>query len=311
MLKKMAVIAVSGAFLLGWPCVAQDNKGRAHAGHNAPRQSTAVVPPTHIAIDTPILSPCTQQQPCWEKDAAAENPLPRWRRPEWVIVYVTIVYAFLAWLQWRAIKGQAKDSNNSAAATLAAMSAQVEQMRIQTDTAQTGVGAALEQLRVMQIQTDATQAKEQAQIFVTPSNIGMFLVVNTQFPFSKLHLVLENIGETRAYNLSGKYEAAAWEKDTAPPSQQMLELVLPQFVRPGIPAESASIQIRPVFQSSDIPRVFYLHIRGCIMYNDIFQPNKTRHTTFQYRCQFRVRDNSNSLARDLEWEAYGPDNHSS
>ena len=47
------------------------------------------------------------------------------------------------------------------------------------------------------------------------------------------------------------------------------------------------------------------------MYNDIFQPNRTRHTTFQYRCQFRVRANSNALTRTVEWEAYGPDNHSS
>jgi hypothetical protein len=104
MLKKIGILAIFIALLFGWPCVAEDNQGRAHAGHNAAQQAGEVVPPT---IDTPIFSPCTQEKPCWEKDASAENPLPRWRRPEWVIVYVTVVYALLAWLQLRAIRKQA------------------------------------------------------------------------------------------------------------------------------------------------------------------------------------------------------------
>jgi hypothetical protein len=51
--------------------------------------------------------PCSQNEPCWTKDAAAEKALPRWRRPEWVIVYVTVIYAFLAGLTLLAIKLQA------------------------------------------------------------------------------------------------------------------------------------------------------------------------------------------------------------
>jgi hypothetical protein len=41
------------------------------------------------------------------QDQAAEKPLPRFERPEWVIVYVTVVYAFIAWLTLLSIKRQA------------------------------------------------------------------------------------------------------------------------------------------------------------------------------------------------------------
>jgi hypothetical protein len=94
--KMLAAIAFAG-FLLWWPCVAE----------NQSAQQPAEVPPASAFVNPPVNAPCSDKAPCYIKDAAAEKLSPKWQRPEWVIVDVTIVYVLIAGFTLLAIKRQA------------------------------------------------------------------------------------------------------------------------------------------------------------------------------------------------------------
>ena len=62
-----------------------------------------------MVIDPPLPAPAppSQLEAKPTQQAPPEKPLPRFERPEWVIVYVTMAYAIIAWLTLRTIKRQA------------------------------------------------------------------------------------------------------------------------------------------------------------------------------------------------------------
>jgi hypothetical protein len=104
-----------------------------------------VTPPTHIVIDPPLPVASSQPPTTAKQEEPTEKPLPRFERPEWVIVYVTVAYSFITWLTLRKIKVQADlmkdqldDSRASstaneqrANATLAAIEKQAKAMESQ------------------------------------------------------------------------------------------------------------------------------------------------------------------------------------
>lgn len=116
---------MAGAFLFWWPRVAENEQTNAKASTNKSEQHQQLVPPTHVVIDPPF--PTSDNHRAGAPDGqneAAEKPLPRFERPEWVIVYVTIAYVLIATLTMRVIKKQAntmeiqaRDARASAAAS--------------------------------------------------------------------------------------------------------------------------------------------------------------------------------------------------
>src|ERR1019366_9516584 len=104
---RQLAIAVLGALLLGPPSVAKDQQSTSHATGTNATQNKQPVPPTHIVIAPPLPPRGGKPESPNSQDQAAEKPLPRFERPEWVIVYVTVVYAFIAWLTLLSIKRQA------------------------------------------------------------------------------------------------------------------------------------------------------------------------------------------------------------
>jgi hypothetical protein len=125
--------------------VAKGHEAAADANTQAPGKTSGVVPPTHVIIDQPYPTISTKPESPKEQDSPQEKPLPRfvqYTKPEWVIVYVTAVYAFIAWLTLRAINKQAtslrqqvEDARKANADTLAAMNRQAavmdQQIRLQ------------------------------------------------------------------------------------------------------------------------------------------------------------------------------------
>lgn len=114
MLKGLAITAVSAALMFGWPRVSEQQQRSAHVAQDISSRAQRPVPPTHVVIDPPLPAPNSQPPASAKPEEAQENPLPRFIRPEWVIVYVTIAYALIAWLTLGAIARQADSMERAA-----------------------------------------------------------------------------------------------------------------------------------------------------------------------------------------------------
>jgi hypothetical protein len=147
MLKWLAIVAALGTVLIGWPCVAQIQLGKSHAVAQSLNNRQKSIKLSGPVVKQAISVPCSQDNPCYIQSSTPEKPLPRPIRPEWVIVYITAIYAFIAWLTLHSIKRQAdtmerqvtaaRDSAAQAAsdsaATLAAIKRQADLMQRQID----------------------------------------------------------------------------------------------------------------------------------------------------------------------------------
>ena len=86
--------------------MAEFQQAAAQAGNADTAIEIKPVSPTHVVIDPPYPPSASNPAPSNGQSQPPEPPLPRFLRPEWVIVYVTIVYAFIAFFTLRAIKTQ-------------------------------------------------------------------------------------------------------------------------------------------------------------------------------------------------------------
>jgi hypothetical protein len=127
MLKRLVILACLAGFLFGWPCVAENQQRSSHAANHVASQNNQLAPPTHVIIDPPIPPPSGQSKPADQSNESQEKLLPRFMRPEWVIVYVTVAYSLITLFMWLTIKRQAnimedqakdaRDSSTAAAVT--------------------------------------------------------------------------------------------------------------------------------------------------------------------------------------------------
>lgn len=122
MLRKMAVLAVLGACLSGWPSMAKDQQGKPNAQHNVPNQSQNVVPPPHAIHDPSSAAVHGKSEPEDGKETAEKKLLPTWTGPEWIIIYITAAYVVISGLTFIVIGYQGH-----------LMKLQLGQIRRQTD----------------------------------------------------------------------------------------------------------------------------------------------------------------------------------
>jgi hypothetical protein len=149
MLKSLGFFAVVAAYLLWWPSVSKGQQPTSQAADNKPGQHKRVVPPTHVVIDPPLPTPPSQPESTPAQQTSPEKPLPRFERPEWVIVYVTIVYALIAWLTLRTIKRQANLMEQQATD---ARKASADSAKFATDT--------LEEMKAQRLQMAGAMGKQ-------------------------------------------------------------------------------------------------------------------------------------------------------
>src|SRR5262249_41670297 len=101
------------AHSFGWPEMAKGQDPTANTKAKNTKQSEGAVP-THVIIDPPLPKIEFQSGSGNNQDKSVDSPLPRFIRPEWIIVYVTTIYVWITWRMLKAIKRQADLLDNQA-----------------------------------------------------------------------------------------------------------------------------------------------------------------------------------------------------
>jgi hypothetical protein len=96
------------ANLFGWPQMPKQQSANSSRKTTHPDQDKKRIPPIHVIVDPPFPLSVPKPDTTGAQTEPQEKPLPRFTRAEWVIVYVTIVYAFIAWWTLKTIKKQTK-----------------------------------------------------------------------------------------------------------------------------------------------------------------------------------------------------------
>jgi len=87
--------------------MAKNQQGQPDAKHGDAAKVNAPVPPTHVIVDKLPSVEHSATKPGDTAKAPEEKPLPRFARPEWVIVYITAIYVVIAAVTLIAIWRQA------------------------------------------------------------------------------------------------------------------------------------------------------------------------------------------------------------
>jgi hypothetical protein len=117
MQNSLLIVGVFIALLFWGPSMAEQQQGHAHTTNNKASNSEQQVPPTHVIINPPLPTGGNKPESTAGPSDPQEKPLPRFVRPEWVIVYVTIVYAIIGFFTLRDIRRQANLAERAAKAT--------------------------------------------------------------------------------------------------------------------------------------------------------------------------------------------------
>jgi hypothetical protein len=113
MLKRLAVVSLFGILLLGRLGVAGGQLGKPLEKRDRPTQTQQPVPPTHVIIDPSSATVHIRSEADDSKKTPEERPLPRFTRPEWVIVYITAIYVFISAWTLIAVNKQANIANRA------------------------------------------------------------------------------------------------------------------------------------------------------------------------------------------------------
>jgi hypothetical protein len=170
MWKYLGSLVFFGAFLFGWPCVAENQQGKAHTEQNQTAQTQRPDPPTHVVIDPSSATIHIKAETDNAEKTSPEKPWKQFLGPEWVIVYITAIYVALSGWMLIAIKRQSGH-----------MASQVQEMKAQTAVAQASAENAL-------LNTKTLIAAERAWIVVS---------VESPAP-GKFNFIARNVGRTPA-----------------------------------------------------------------------------------------------------------------
>jgi hypothetical protein len=304
MLKSLAIFMVLNAFLFGRPSMSEQYESRAHTAQNKTDQYQRVMPQAEAAANPPATGPCSQAEPCWTENASADKPLPRFERPEWVIVYVTILYAIIAWLTLLAIKRQgdtmkkqaadarqsAKDATITAQNTLNAIERQVINLRRQANwlklsahatriNAKAALISAKTMLAQVTLMQDTAERQLRAYLCISKGRLNF----TKEGPLEpQIHIV--NGGQTPAYEVRSWIDTAVREH----PSFGPLQLAAPSDeVRAVgiIPPKGKEIMVSRKVPREKANETFLqtryqiLYVYGEITYKDAF--GHDRYTKFR------------------------------
>jgi hypothetical protein len=267
MLRTLLVYVVLG---FGWQYASKQNVSSTPAGNNQTEGKQTVVPPAvqvvNPTVSTPPGEPQTPDQTGQTKDKT------HWVfRPEWMIVWVTLLYTFTAWLTLRAIKRQAKT-----------MEMQVKDAQDAANAAAETTKATLEaiqrQAKELSRQNKNMISKERARIAVKIVRIDTLDFYDTNV----VKVQIENFEPTHALNVRAIGGARPVIKDMEEPNWFTDDLVFPveKVIRANsAPSEGTMYFFFPEELPSEIsPADLAVRIeaRGSIEYDDVFgQPHVT------------------------------------
>jgi hypothetical protein len=268
-MKYLVILAVLSANLLWRPSVSEAPQPSTHTKDTKADNNKQVVPPTHVVIDPPLPASTSKPEPAQSDPQAPEMPLPRFERPEWVLVYITAVYVLIAWLTLRAIKKQAK---SMAQQVIDAQNASTAAATVATNT-----------LNAMGRQADLMEdtAKRQLRAYLCVSKGRLNFTKEGELE-PQLHLV--NGGQTPAYEVRSWIDTAVREH----PSFGPLQLAGPKNIMQAvgiIPPQGEEIMVsrkvpKEVAEGTFLQTRFkVLYVYGEITYKDAF--GQDRYTKFR------------------------------
>jgi|HubBroStandDraft_4_1064222.scaffolds.fasta_scaffold00170_4 hypothetical protein len=181
----LGIAAVFGTLLLGWPSVSENQQSTPHTVSHDPNNSARPIPPTHVVIDPPLPTAASKAEASNSQTQPPETPLPRFERPEWVIVYITAIYALIAWWTLRAIKRQAdtmetqaKDARKSSSEAARVATETLEEMKLQRSQTVNAMNKQAyeisEQTSILASSVKAAQTSADAAKLSAESTLGQF-----------------------------------------------------------------------------------------------------------------------------------------
>lgn len=204
--------------------MAENQQRSTHATNHVAGGNNQPAPPTHVVIDPP-LPPSNSQPPTADHSGEPEEkPLPRFGRPEWVIVYVTVAYCLITLLMWRTIKRQvaimdqqAKDARTSAATAALTTEETLTAIQRQADSMETQAGHMESQVRTLGEsvaetrrsvnvaieQLDMAKNKERARLEIEIEKFDYNPATKHLF-VQKIHWRVRLHGPTEAFILTGR-----------------------------------------------------------------------------------------------------------
>ncbi|MGA3130011.1 MAG: hypothetical protein ABSD59_04375 [Terracidiphilus sp.] len=175
------------ALLLSWPSVSHEQQAPANQKNQERQNTSNPAPPSHVVIEPSPAIDQLKPLPTTSQPETQEKPLPRFLRPEWVNVYVTVFYVLISWLMLRKIKrqadlmeGAAKDARESSATATAIAKQAADAAKTSADVA---TGMSIPTLVVHQLgQGDVGSITSEAF-----------------FQFPKVKIAIKNYGQTPAF----------------------------------------------------------------------------------------------------------------
>jgi hypothetical protein len=274
--------------------MAKNQQPYSHATDNPATKQKRPVPPTHVVIDPPLpASNSPQPEPPKAETNSPPKPLSGWKKPEWVIVDITAIYVFIAWLTLRTIKRQAdimsqqaadaRASSESAAlatqSTLSAIIRQADAMDIQSAALAESVKAAKQSANAAILGLEMMQSKERARISIEITSLSL----RNSFP-GVTYKVLSH-GPTHAIvekswvitSLTPMF-SVEWEDDKASYHRQ---IEIPNiFPESQIEIEDFIFGLTPAISAGIEKGDWFVHFRAKVVYSDLFGKN---HETAIYK----------------------------
>jgi len=269
MLKSLAILGVCVTFLLGRPCVAEDNKATTNTASAQPQRDGRVVPPSSATVDPSNAAPLGKNESANQKADSPEKPLPRFFRPEWVIVYITAIYSLIAGITLWVIKRQAdimeggaidaiKSASDAATTAQGTLDAIKEQARIMRDQANLLVDHKLVFIESMKAARQSAEAAKTSADIAAGVSIPTLVIhefetgdvgaadVSAFFQCPKVKITVKNYGNTPAFL---KWWSLCFSCESLPE--------VPVYEGPG----AGIFLSKVVVQSGDtytLPELFYL-----------------------------------------------------
>jgi hypothetical protein len=217
MVFRFLVVVAIGANLFGGPQVPKGQNARPGATDQQSGGNKKPVPPVRVIIEEPV--PTIRTQPAANNDTTQpkEKPIPWFIKPEWVIVYVTAVYAIIAGLTLKAIKRQADslkqqvedarrvnaDNAGNASRTLEAIQRQADTMERQSTVLERSVRAAETNAEAAVLAANtakrALEISERADILVNRVVISSGGLISLD---TAITVWIKNSGRTRAQGVT-------------------------------------------------------------------------------------------------------------
>jgi hypothetical protein len=209
--------------------------------------------------------------------------------PNWLLVVVAGVAGWLAFKTLTAIKKQAEimetqanDARESGIQTFTVLKEQTDNALISAKAATLSAMAAGESAKAANDQIKIMKQKERARLSVSkPAEIKSLDV--EVFGINFVTVEIENLGYTRAFNVSVRADADITESNDPKVFEELRSVTVSNVIKPDsdpVTADSMFVIVYDTEKRDQNKPNLFIHVQGKIQYEDVFE--ETHFTTFRY-----------------------------